>query len=469
MSITGIRLRNFRGFRNAALQLKPLTVLLGPNSAGKSSFGHALVALAHAQKEFATGLASLTPSGHVEDWPVDLGITSDLRTRGADGPVCIELQTRGGAVEFGFGGVSHTPNLELNYLMHPSDEFSSAAPTPPPKTAKPSSDVGATSIIRFDQVISEPNRMIRLKKINEFQWRDGDSEASVILQGLILKAVTHLTGSPRVVSGQATTVLQDLFRALTYLRPNRQPPCRRYVNGVGVKQQIGYSGEFTSSVIHRNRGAAISYAMPPNIPSNDEEARLSAREWRATTDSLASGLDWWLTHFGLARKVDAVPIDGSIGEIGMRVSLQDQVPHDITEVGFGVSQVIPVVVAGLLQPPESLFIVDLPEAHLHPRPQALVADFFCSLAMSGRTVLVETHSEMFFHRLRLRAAMNHELAERIAVYFIDAPRDGECVLPRQVGLGYEDELRWPEGFLQEAWETESQISLVRGSDQTSKR
>jgi len=385
MSITGIRLRNFRGFRNAALQLKPLTVLLGPNSAGKSSFGHALVAMAHAQKEFATGLASLTPLRHVEDWPIDLGTTLDLRTRGADGPVCIELQTRGGAVEFGFGGASYTSNLDLNHLAHPSDELSSAAPTPPPITARPNSDIGATSLIRFEQVINEPSRMIRLTKINEVQWRDGDSEASVILQGLILKAVTHLTGSPRVVSGQATTDLQDLFGTLTYLRPNRQFPCRRYADRVGVNQQIGYSGEFTSSVFHRNRGAAISYAVPPNIPSNAEEARLSAREWRATTDSLASALDWWLTHFGLAHKVDVVPIDGSTGEISLRVSLKDKVQHDITEVGFGVSQVIPVVVAGLLQSQESLFIVDLPEAHLHPRPQALVADFFCSLVMSGRT------------------------------------------------------------------------------------
>lgn len=68
---------------------------------------------------------------------------------------------------------------------------------------------------------------------------------------------------------------------------------------------------------------------------------------------------------------------------------------------------------------------------------------------------------MFFHRLRLRAAQDPELMTKIAVYFIDAPTDGGCSTPRAVGLGYEEELRWPEGFLQEAWETETQISAVR--------
>lgn len=152
---------------------------------------------------------------------------------------------------------------------------------------------------------------------------------------------------------------------------------------------------------------------------------------------------------------------GASNDLQLRVAPNGQSPHDITEIGFGVSQVIPVLVAGLLQPKDSLFIVDLPEAHLHPRPQGAIADFFCSLALAGKTSLVETHSEMFFHQLRLRAAMDPRLMENIAVYFIDRPVDGICSKPRLVDLGYEGELQWPEGFLQEAWETESSISAVR--------
>jgi predicted ATPase len=114
-----------------------------------------------------------------------------------------------------------------------------------------------------------------------------------------------------------------------------------------------------------------------------------------------------------------------------------------------------------LQPENSLFIVDLPEAHLHPRPQSDLADFFCSLALSNRFSLVETHSEMFFHRLRLRAEMDEKLARSIAVYFIDKPKEGLCSHPRPVGLVFDEQINWPVGFLQEAWEIESQIEAVR--------
>src|SRR5882724_833543 len=109
MSVSAIRLRNFRGFKDAGeasatIDLKPLTVLLGPNSAGKSSFGHALTAMAHAHRYYASGpQASLTPpSGEEDSWPVDLGLTSDLRTVGAEGPIRIGLETSGGFLELGF-------------------------------------------------------------------------------------------------------------------------------------------------------------------------------------------------------------------------------------------------------------------------------------------------------------------------------------------------------------------------------
>jgi predicted ATPase len=138
-----------------------------------------------------------------------------------------------------------------------------------------------------------------------------------------------------------------------------------------------------------------------------------------------------------------------------------QEARDIADVGFGVSQVLPVLAAGLLQPPGSLFVVDLPEAHLHPWPQARLADFFCNMALSGRSALIETHSEMFFHWLRLRAEMNHELLAMIAVYFLDEPKNGECSLPRLVGLTSKEQLRWPTGFLGEAWNAEKHIKVLR--------
>ncbi len=144
------------------------------------------------------------------------------------------------------------------------------------------------------------------------------------------------------------------------------------------------------------------------------------------------------------------------------VTLRGQERHNVTEVGFGVSQVVPILTAGLLQPKGSLFVVDLPEAHLHPKPQAELADFFCSLALTDRYSLVETHSEMFFHRLRLRAEMIPALKNEIAVYFLDGSRGSPCCTsPRWIGLGLDDEPEWPADFFQEGWDMEVQIGSLR--------
>jgi predicted ATPase len=108
-----------------------------------------------------------------------------------------------------------------------------------------------------------------------------------------------------------------------------------------------------------------------------------------------------------------------------------------------------------------VFVVDLPEGHLHPRPQAALADFFCALALSGRRCLVETHSEMFFHRLRLRAAMSAELAQRTAIYFIEPPDEqGLCCDPRLISLEEGKNYTWPADFLLEGWELETQIEAA---------
>src|ERR1700722_12142408 len=105
MNVTGIRLRNFRGFKNAGIALKPLTVLLGPNSAGKSSFGHALAAMAHSQWLHAGSTqATLTPIARkADEWPVNLGCYSDLCTAGESDRVYVELAMRKGAIQYGFG------------------------------------------------------------------------------------------------------------------------------------------------------------------------------------------------------------------------------------------------------------------------------------------------------------------------------------------------------------------------------
>lgn len=480
MDIKTIRLQNFRGFRDVKIELKPLTVLLGPNSAGKSAFGHALAAMAHAHKfyaEGASGPVSLTPPvKFADDWPVDLGKTSDLRRVGADGPVIIGLETANGEMlELGFGGLEEPADLLISYFLHPSEQNPTVSTSENITVA--SNKPSATTVVMAQTVIVKPpdtlgsvvsvppeiNGPIKLNRLNVQQWED---EWSVTTKGLSISTVVRpKTKEERTLSGVARESLCSLLEKLTYLRATRRRPSRGYSHDVG-KLQIGYGGEWTPSILYHKGLMPIDYYEPPGFPDSVEEVQEDTG-WKAKQETLLDGVGSWLTRLTLATAIETIQPTALDNRVKLRATIKNgQGSHDVTEIGFGVSQVIPVLVAGLLQPKESLLIVDLPEAHLHPRPQGALADFFCSLALSGKTALVETHSEMFFHRLRLRAAQDPSLMDKIAVYFIDAPKDGVCCKPRPVGLGYEEELRWPEGFLQEAYETEMQINAVRQSLET---
>lgn len=476
MNISSVRLQRFRGFVDATIQLKPLTVLLGPNSAGKSAFGHALAAMSHAHKIYSGGpQTTLTPSSRAdaEKWPVDLGTTDDLRTFGEAGPVTVTLQTRSGSIEFGFGGLPDSPELLLSWICHPGGEQS--APSTLQIGPSPNSDfivvTGTSTSVLATQSFAARHPSIQLRRVNLRQWRDAATEeaAQIILNGLDLKSARHETGTERPLSGAARQDMRDFLESLTYLRANRRRPSRGYERMENSTQPIGYSGDQAPYVLLSHQSDVVSFRSPPPIPASVEDALSTVPTWGTQSEPLGDALAYWLKRSSLASRADSVVPQGPDSRARLRITPPSQNERDITEVGFGVSQIVPVFIAGLLQPHSGLFVVDLPEAHLHPRPQAAIADFFCSLAISGRSSLVESHSEMFFHQLRLRVAMNPELNDLIAVYFVDAPVSGECRQPRPVGLTMDAEPAWPEGFFQEGWTVESQISAVREANRRTNR
>lgn len=448
MSIKAIQLRNFRGFKEVELALKPLTVLLGPNSSGKSSFGHALAAAAHCQRRDAgSQRPTLTAFNDSDEWPVDLGTPDTLRTERQPGRVYIGFQTQSGFVEMGFGGLeSERDSLILSYLSHP---FSI------------SSD--RSDVITLDRAPVSKNIVLTRDKQNESTWWDESTQqqAAVVLDGLLIRSMQHFSAT-YFRPGKVQEELRYFLANLSYLRGTRKRPARGYAERTGRWQPIGYAGEWTSTILHGRKKDPVPFRVPPPVPTTIDEAReLLDQNWKDQSQGLQHGVAFWLLQLGLAESIETVLSDDS-KVVRVLVTLPGQKPHNITDIGFGISQVLPVLTAGLMQAPDSLFVVDLPEAHLHPAPQARLADFFCSMVLSGRQVLVETHSEMFFNWLRLRAEQHEELSKQIAVYFIDRPSaDGLCAKPEGVGLTGDAQLRWPVGFFEEAWDIESRIKMIR--------
>ncbi len=110
---------------------------------------------------------------------------------------------------------------------------------------------------------------------------------------------------------------------------------------------------------------------------------------------------WICKELELAESIETI----KDGTSSYRVVLRNKgVDVDLCHIGLGVSQILPIIVQGLLVPVGGTLIVDSPEVHMHPSVQADLIDFFIELAKNGRKVVFETHSDHMITRLRRRIA-----------------------------------------------------------------
>ncbi len=164
---------------------------------------------------------------------------------------------------------------------------------------------------------------------------------------------------------------------------------------------------------------------------------------------LVSAVRDWLEYLGIASKV-ATEDKGKLGhELTIATSGGDQL-HDLTHVGVGVSQALPIVVLSLLADTGSTLIFEQPELHLHPRVQTRLADFFMSLTFAGKQCVVETHSEYLVSRLRYLSAVANDvpISQLIKIYFVEKP--AEQSIYREVKMNESGVIQnWPDGFFDE--------------------
>jgi predicted ATPase len=136
-----------------------------------------------------------------------------------------------------------------------------------------------------------------------------------------------------------------------------------------------------------------------------------------------------------------------------------------SEVGAGVSQLIPVIVAAVVEGRSGLSLVEQPEIHVHPAVQVSLGDLFIEAVTnegSRRTFLVETHSEHLILRLlrRIRETTEKELAEgapafaedRLSVLYVETTPEGVRVRRLRVDEHGEFIDQWPKGFFAERME-----------------
>lgn len=125
---------------------------------------------------------------------------------------------------------------------------------------------------------------------------------------------------------------------------------------------------------------------------------------------------------------------------------------DLPDVGFGVSQVLPVLVQCFYAPPGSIIIMEQPEIHLHPSAQSVLADVMIDVINSrengeerGIQLIIETHSEHFLRRLQRRIAEDKVSRDKVSTYFADITRNPAALKPLDIDM-FGNIRNWPENF-----------------------
>lgn len=118
-----------------------------------------------------------------------------------------------------------------------------------------------------------------------------------------------------------------------------------------------------------------------------------------------------------------------------------------TNIGFGISYSLPIVIQGLIAKAGRYFIVENPEAHLHPAAQTEMGKFLAMLAEKGLRVIVETHSDHLLDGIQLYLANHEKLREDVVIYHFSMGLNKQPVIKTITYDSQLDYSSWPKGFM----------------------
>lgn len=240
--------------------------------------------------------------------------------------------------------------------------------------------------------------------------------------------------------------LRKALMSIHYMGPLRSPAKRYYVTSSDIPPSMDPAGEFLPYLLALEDEPQV-YCIPP-------------RQKKPQKLGLFTALDHWLyfirtgeTKRSLEQQSHEVRVSSMKGVlVELEVpSPNDGTPHSLADSGFGYSQLLPILVRGLMAAKKATVIVEQPELHLNPGVQIRLAEFFVSLVLAGKQVLLETHSEHIVNAIRVLIAEqdNGNLTGRCNIFYIRACGEGPQVQPLSIDAnGSVSE--WPYEFFGEA-------------------
>ncbi|EJB8495361.1 DUF3696 domain-containing protein [Acinetobacter baumannii] len=230
---------------------------------------------------------------------------------------------------------------------------------------------------------------------------------------------------------------------LNYLKSERVgPKITQNRNSIEVDHGfIGVSGEFSYEYISQFGDSKIEEIENRKHPDS-------------VNNTLNNQIKYWLREICPSIKFESKYIDNTnltTSSFILESQVGDSRRHKPTNMGFGVSYVLPVILLCLKAKPGDLIIIDTPEAHLHPKGQSKIGELLSRTAADGVQVIVETHSDHIINGIRLSVLDNIIKPEETNfIFFKLVQKDEDLTYSTEVSKPYLNNLgqfdNWPDGF-----------------------
>ena len=259
-------------------------------------------------------------------------------------------------------------------------------------------------------------RIINILSLGTLDGNEKQKYVSNIVDALDALPEQYVTERMPLYYLSGVEFIRDFFNErIKYLGPLREEPRSLYpLENNGSTFDLGLKGENTAAVFENNKTQKIKYISPIYFEDGLVD-RLEPKE-----GTLSEAINAWLVYLGVANEMSTND-RGKVGhELKITTDIQDM-EQDLTHVGVGVSQILPILVMCFLAGKGDSIILEQPELHLHPKVQTRLADFFVSMNTLGKQCILETHSEYLINRLRYLVAKTRDekISRDTIIYFVD--------------------------------------------------
>lgn len=423
-----LRLTNFKAWKNTGpIALKPVTMLLGTNSSGKSTLIQSLLLLKQTVQS-PDRTVHLNLGGDEVNDLFNFGGFENVLNQAAQSPrqfsIGFDFQRDGGTrVNAGQFDCTYGQTSSGSVAIQALELRTGAR-----RFRAVRRDKGAFSILVDDD--AQP----RLK------GRNYTPERSIAFSA---DAIADLAQDGPLVEDLSLAIRREL-ESIIYLGPLRRKPERDYPWNKTKPGDVGIDGR-----------SAIDALLASALLKGEDQ------------NHIVNGVSEWLKRMKVADSLE-VRQQGRSNRYELIVH-RDGVACNLGDVGIGVSQVLPVLVVAHFAPPGSTIILEEPEIHLHPLAQSVLAEMFVSVSRQRKVqFIVETHSEHLFRRMQTLMAKQKVKPDGVGMYFVERSRQAAKL--RTLELDEFGRVKnWPPEFFGDALgETREQARLMFERQQAAK-